>query len=133
MKLGLQIYLGTMSLIVFLYGALQYYYGVQLGADPNLPPVVNAPADNQIRYSGGMFIGLSMMIWWIIPNIEKHTIPLRIICITFLLSGLGRLISLILVGPAMQVQIQAMVMEFTAPLLLIWQHYAAKEVLRQTQ
>ncbi|MEL6787452.1 MAG: DUF4345 domain-containing protein, partial [Cyanobacteria bacterium J06607_15] len=59
--------------------------------------------------------------WWAIPNIEKHTAILRIICGAIFMGGIGRLLSMVQVGAPSPLAIGFTVLELLLPLLCVWQ------------
>ncbi len=86
--------------------------------------------DNHVRSIGAFVGGYALLLWWIIPDVESKSVPLGIVCLTLLLSGLGRMISMTLYGVSGADQTLSMILELSAPLLLVWQYFAAKEVAR---
>ncbi len=86
MKLGLQIVLGILSLIPIFFGVT----GLLYGADQLMPEGQSVPPalDNQFRYWAGFYFILAFVLWWVIPNIERHTTLLRIVCMALVIGGL---------------------------------------------
>jgi hypothetical protein len=118
MKLGLQIVLGILSLIPMLFSIL----GITQGAGRLLPEdLITANFDSHYRYITGYYISLSLIAWWIIPNVEKHTTVLRIICSGIFLGGVGRLLSISQVGLPDPFAIKFTCLELLLPLLCVWQ------------
>ena len=89
MKLGLQIILGILSLIPAIVSIL----GITQGAVRFIPDSVTVDFDSHYRYLTGYYLSLSLLVWWIIPQIEKHKTLLRIICGGIFFGGIGRIIS----------------------------------------
>ena len=118
MKRGLQIVLGILSLIPMLVSVL----GVTQGAARFLPEnSIAANFDSHYRYITGYYLSLSAIAWWIIPNIEKQTTLLRIICGSIFFGGIGRLVSMFQVGIPQPASIGFTMLELLLPLLCIWQ------------
>ena len=118
MKLGLQIILGILSLIPMLVSIL----GITQGTARFVPEsAIAADFDSHYRYITGYYFSLSLIAWWIIPNIEKHTILLRIICAGIFLGGIGRLVSIFQVGIPQSSAIGFTILELVLPLLCVWQ------------
>lgn len=118
MKRGLQVLLALLSLIPVLVAVL----GLVFGAGLRLPEANITPNfDSHYRYLTGYYLSLSLLAWWIIPNVEKHTTLLRIMGGSIFVGGLGRLISGVQVGWPAPFSIVFMVIELLFPLLLIWQ------------
>lgn len=121
LKLTLQAYLGYFSLICLYFGVVTIVYGIA----PILDTAPSAALDNQFRYSAGVYLVFTFLLWWIIPSIERHSVPLRIIAASMMLGGVGRLVSLLQYGSGNSDQLVAMFLELTAPLLVVWQHQVA--------
>ncbi|MEM9904389.1 MAG: DUF4345 domain-containing protein [Cyanobacteria bacterium P01_D01_bin.44] len=118
MKRGLQIILGLLSLIPLLVSIL----GVVIGLGRWLPPdTVDPQFDSHYRYITGYYLSLSLMAWWIIPNIEKHRTVFRIIGGSIFFGGIGRVLSWLQVGAPDQMSIVFIGIELLFPLLLWWQ------------
>ena len=126
-KRSLQVYLAFVAFILFEYGLVLLIFGQGAGIGDLQLAEIQPAVDNQIRYSGGMFIGLATITAWLILDIEKKITLMRIYCFMNTLAGLGRLASLLLVGPGLFAQTWAMAFELSAPLLLLWQYYARLE------
>jgi len=75
MRRGLQIILGLLSLIPLVL-AIQNIGG---GAAALEGEAVSAALDSQFRYLSAFYLSLTFFIWWIIPNVERHGVPIRIL------------------------------------------------------
>lgn len=118
MKLTLQITLAILSLIPLFFGVT----GLLWGTTQFMPEgEVIAALDNQFRYWAGFYFLLAFLLWWAIPNIERQTTLLRIVCLALVLGGFGRLISLLSFGSGDPAQIGAMILEFGSIALVLWQ------------
>jgi len=118
MKLGLQIGLGVLSLIPLFFALT----GITQGTSQFMPADQVVPAlDNQFRYWSGFYLLLTFLIWWAIPNIERHTTMLRLICLALVIGGLSRLVSHLTVGPGDPQQFTAMLLEIGSPVFVFWQ------------
>ena len=125
MKLGLQIVLGILSLIPVFFGVT----GLLYGAEQLMPEGQTAPPalDNQFRYWAGFYFVLAFLLWWAIPNIERHTTLLRIVCLALVIGGTGRLISYLTVGEGGPDQFGAMILEIGSVIFVFWQARLPKE------
>jgi len=123
MKRGLQIVLFILSFIP-LYFAVTGFMGGAAGL--NSGEAVAADLDNQFRYLSAFYLLLTFLIWYIIPEPEKHTSIFRLIIIGIFLGGLARLYSYTNVGVPSQTMIGGMALELGAPLLAIWQNMVVK-------
>jgi|CXWL01.1.fsa_nt_gi hypothetical protein len=121
LKLGLQAVLALLSLAGLWFGAM----GLMLGATQLFDGSPPAGVDNQSRYLSGMYLLFPFLIWWIIPSIERHAIPIRIIAAAMMCGGIGRLISLMRYGSGDDGQLISMGVEICAPLLIYWQRMVA--------
>jgi hypothetical protein len=123
-KLALQINLGVFSAIAFFYAVL----GLAVGATPYYEGTTPPPAlDNQARFVAGVYLLFPFLIWWIIPSIERHATPIRLLAAGTMCGGIGRLISLVQFGSDDTVQLGLMVFEISAPLLIPWQSVVARQ------
>ncbi len=118
MKLGLQITLGILSLIPLFFGVTGLMWGTSqfMPADEIIPAL-----DNQFRYWAGFYFVLAFLLWWAIPNIERHTTLLRIVCLALVIGGLGRLVSHLTVGAGDPPQFGAMILEIGSVIFVFWQ------------
>ena len=124
MRLGLQIGLVLASLIPFGFAITGALYGADrwMAGEAVMPGL-----DNQYRYLSTYYLSLTFLLWWIIPNIERHATVLRILTFVLFLGGLARLWSMLQVGPGTEAQMVGMVAELCAPLLAVWQWFVARE------
>ena len=122
MKRGLQIVLGVLSLIPLAL-AIQNVGG---GAEALQGGPVSAALDSQFRYLSTFYLALTALIWWIIPNIEKHTVPVRILIGAVFLGCFARAYSLMQVGHPGEQLYAGMIIEFFLILVIPWQAIVAK-------
>ena len=124
MKLGLQIILGVLSLIPVYFGLL----GITQGTAQFMPADQVVPElDNQFRYWSGFYLLLAFLLWWAIPNIERHTTILRLVCAALVIGGLSRLVSHLTVGPGNEQQFGGMILEIGSVVFLPWQARVARD------
>lgn len=116
-KLGLQIVLGLFSLIPLTFAVMGMANGAA-GLDPD--GGVAAAVDNQFRYLSGMYVVITLLLWSIIPEIEKHFRTAAILCAALFIGGIGRFVSQMAVGPGADFQQSGMLIELGSPLLLLW-------------
>jgi len=122
MKRGLQIVLGVLSLIPLMVAA-RTLTGGAAGLEGS---VVSATLDNQLRYLSTFYLSLTFLIWWMIPNIERHTVPLRILIGAVFLGGLARAYSLMTVGHPGEQFYTGMIIELVLIVIIPWQALVAK-------
>ncbi len=124
MKLGLQIGLGILSLIPLFFAVM----GILNGASFFMPDGgYPAALDNQLRYLSAIYLLVTMLLWWTIPNIEKHGTVLTFVCAAIFIGGIARFISYSTVGPGLDQQFAGMILELSSPIFLIWQRLVARK------
>lgn len=117
MKLGLQIVLGLFSLIPLSFAVMGLIHGMA-SADPAV--TVSAAVDNQYRYMSGVYVLVTLLLWYAIPNIERHFGLMALICVALVIGGIGRFLSQTSIGPGTALQSAGMLIELGSPLLLAW-------------
>lgn len=124
MKLGLQIGLGVLSLIPLFFATM----GILNGASFYMPDGgFPAAIDNQLRYLSAIYLLVTLLLWWTIPNVEKHSLLLAFICTVIFIGGLARFLSYSTVGPGLDTQFSGMLLELGSPIFLIWQRLVARK------
>lgn len=94
------------------------------GDDP-LPALESL--DSNLRFMGGIGVGLGLVLLWITPHIERHTSPFRLIWFCALLGGGGRIVSWMDVGqPPMPMVVFTAVEVVVVPILFVWQARIAR-------
>jgi hypothetical protein len=107
--------LGSFSLIL---GVESPVYPDDLMSFPSL--------DSNLRFMGGLGIGLGLTLLWITPSIEKHTVLYRALWLCALAGGIGRFISAIVIGlPEIPMIVFAAIEVPGVPLLIYWQYKVA--------
>ncbi|MEQ1932070.1 MAG: DUF4345 domain-containing protein [Parvularculaceae bacterium] len=123
MKLGLQIILALLSLIPLGFGAL----GVLGGAARFVPlDAAIAPLDSQFRFLSALYVGVGVLIWRIIPSVEKHGWIMSTLIAAIFAGGLARLYSAALTGETPPLMIAATGLELASPALILWQRAVAR-------
>ncbi len=119
----LQIVSGLLGVIPVVTGAL-----TMMGlADPiyaaaGLP--AHALLDSNLRFLGGLWLvlGLGLALFWLIPRIEHETALFRVLWLMIFAGGVGRLLSMALVGPPPWPFIGFTLLEVAgAPFFIVWQ------------
>jgi Domain of unknown function (DUF4345) len=126
MRRGLQILLGILSLVPLAFGAM----GMIFGAAGFIPAdQVSAELDSQFRFQSAYYFSLSILIWWVIPNVERQTALFRIIIGGLFLGGATRVYSYMVVGPPPPSMLAGMALELSLPLLILWQNKIRKQAI----
>jgi len=113
----LTIVLATMSLLFGIDSPV--YKGVSIPAIPAL--------DSNLRFFGGLGLGIGVILLWITPKIEKQTILFRSLWTCALLGGIGRLVSIFAVGfPPKPMIIFTFIEVPLVPILIYWQWKISK-------
>ncbi len=87
----------------------------------------NALLDSNLRFFGGVWLGLGVAVFWLIPNIEKQTVLFRVVWGMIFLGGFGRLVSMLIHGLPPIPFIAFTVLEIVgAPIFVAWQARLAK-------
>lgn len=124
MKRGLQIFLAVFSLAPLYFGVT----GVLFGAAAHMPAEAVTPdLDSQFRYLSGLYIGFAALIWWFIPNVDRHVWLFRLMTLAVFLGGLSRLYSYLTVGAPGPELVAGIAIEIALPLIIIWQTAVARK------
>src|SRR5258708_6338293 len=87
----------------------------------------NAMLDSNLRFFGGIWLGLGLSLYLLIPNIEKQTLLFRVLWGMIFLGGIGRLASMLFVALPPLPFIGFTVLEIVgAPFFIWWQARLAK-------
>ncbi len=83
--------------------------------------------DSNLRYFAGVWLGLGLAIFWLIPKIEQHTLLFRVIWGMIFIGGIGRIVSMLFVGLPPAPFIGFTILEIVgAPIFVIWQRRIAR-------
>ncbi|MEM6826575.1 MAG: DUF4345 domain-containing protein [Pseudomonadota bacterium] len=128
MRRGLQVVLAILSLIPIGFGSLNFITGAAryMPADR-----VTAPIDSQFRYESAVYVAVGLMIWWVIPRVERMTTPFRLIALGIFAGGLGRLLSQAQYGDPRPEMLAGMWLELSLPVLIVWQWWVARAASAQ--
>jgi Domain of unknown function (DUF4345) len=115
--------LGVIPIVTGLIGMLGLSDPIYASA--GLP--ANVLLDSNLRFFGGVWLGLGIAMFWLIPKIEKQTILFRAIWGMIFLGGVGRLISMLLRALPPIPFIGFTILESAgAPIFVLWQARLAK-------
>ena len=83
--------------------------------------------DSNLRFFGGVWLGLGVAILWLVPSIEKQGVLFRAIWGAIFLGGIGRLLSIVFLGLPPIPFIGFTALEIIgAPLFIYWQYRVAQ-------
>lgn len=116
------IWLGAMSMML---GTDSPVYGS--ATIPDIPAL-----DSNLRFMGGLGVGLGLALVWLTPNIERHTTVFRVAWICAFLGGIGRLISAWVAGlPPVPMIVFTAIEVPAVPVLIYWQSRVSQAAVRQ--
>jgi hypothetical protein len=121
-KRTLQVATGIVAVVSVVTGTIGMSgISAPIYASANLPtyPLL----DSNLRFLTGIWLGLGLALFWLIPSIERQGTSYRILWGMIFLGGIGRLLSLLFVGkpPVMFVGF-ALFEVFGAPVFIYWQY-----------
>ncbi len=125
-KFNLQIVMGLLGIIPVATGLL----GMMGVHDPvyvaaGVPPIVLL--DTNLRFYSGVWIGLGLVLWWLIPTIGRQTVLFRVLWGMIFIGGIGRLLSMIMLGRPPVAFVAFTAIEIVgAPLFIWWQSHVAR-------
>jgi hypothetical protein len=125
-KRPLQITTAVLATIPVLTGIITMFgLGDPIYASSGLP--ANALLDSNLRFFGGIWLGLGLALYWLIPNIEKHTVLFRVLWGMVFLGGVGRLLSMFFLAWPPLPFVAFTVLEIVgAPIFIAWQARLAR-------
>ncbi len=124
MRRALQLVVLVLSLLPLALGSLGMLFGVKFYISPE---IVNPNLDSQFRFMSGWDVGLALIAWWIVPQIEKQTALFRIVCVAVFLGGLGRVAAWYFSGAPNMAVILVTFIELLFPALIPWQNRVARQ------
>jgi len=87
----------------------------------------NALLDSNLRFFGGLWLGLGLALYWLIPRIETQTVLFRVLWAMVFLGGIGRLLSMVFLASPPLPFIGFTALEIVgAPLFVAWQARVAR-------
>jgi hypothetical protein len=125
-KRGLQIAMALLGVIPVVTGIITMFgLSDPLYASAGIPAV--AVLDSNLRFFGGVWLGLGLSLYLLIPDIEKQTLLFRVLWGMIFLGGIGRLASMLFLAPPPPPFIGFTILEIVgAPFFVWWQARLAK-------
>ncbi len=92
----------------------------------NLP--ASALLDSELRFFGGLWLGLGLTVLATVRNLERHFELYRVLWLMIFLGGVGRLLSIFVIGlPPVPFIAFTMLEIIGAPLFLYWHWLLVKQ------
>ena len=85
------------------------------------PTPYDPSLDSSMRFLGANFLGMGLVVLWVLPRIESRIAPFRIFVATALIGALARVLSHLLVGRPVPMIEALIAVEASALLLGLWQ------------
>src|SRR5260370_17496250 len=127
-KRGLQIAMALLGAIPVVTGIIAMFgLSDPLYAPAGIPS--NAVLDSNLRFFGGIWLGLGLSLYLLIPNIEKQTLLFRVLWGMIFLGGIGRLASMLFLAPPPLPFIGFTVLGNVRPPFFIWGQAPLAELL----
>jgi len=121
----MQLILGLISILAiytaylgFAYGSVNWYYGFADGQEYSKGLLM---LESNFRFYNGLWLGIGIVLLWLIPRVERETTALRVIAVCFFCGGIGRLISMLFCGISSPIDLIYVIIELGFPLLTLWQ------------
>lgn len=121
----MQLILGLISILAlytaylgYAYGAVNWYYGFADGQEYSKGLLM---LESNFRFYNGLWLGIGIVLLWLIPRVEREKTTLRVIAVCFFCGGIGRLISLLFCGIPSPIDLVYVIIELGFPLLTLWQ------------
>ena len=125
-KFNLQIATGLLGIIPVatgLLGMMGVHDPVYVAAD--VPPIVLL--DTNLRFFSGVWVGVGLALWWLIPTIQRQTVLFRVLWGMIFIGGIGRLLSMIMLAwPPIPFVVFTAIEIVGAPLFIWWQSRVAR-------
>ena len=120
-KRGLQIAMAILGIVPIATGIIGMFgLSDPIFANSGLP--ANTILDSNLRFFAGVWLGLGIGLYWLIPNIERQTVLFRALWGMIFIGGIGRLLSMFFLALPPLPFIGFTVLEIIgAPFFIWWQ------------
>ena len=95
-------------------------------AIPGATTAIEASVDNELRFFAVFWLAYGSFSFWVARNIEERQQFIIFIALTFLLAGLARLCSILLVGNPGNILLGAMIIELILPIAIYYLYAKSK-------
>jgi hypothetical protein len=117
----LQIVTGVLAIIPVVTGIIGMW-GLNDPIYASAALTANTLLDSNLRFFSGVWLGLGLALYWLIPGIERQTVLYRVIWGMIFLGGVGRCISMLFAGPPPIPFVGFAILEIVgAPVFVLWQ------------
>jgi len=116
MEKTLKYILYAIAIVVAITGFNVLFGGAS--AIPGATGATEATVDNELRFFAVFWLAYGVFCAWVARNIEEKYTFIPVIALAFFVGGLGRLLSMLLVGPPASILIPAMILEFIIPIVI---------------
>jgi hypothetical protein len=97
-------------------------WSVLFGSSSIAGDALGVSMDSHFRYLSGLLLAIGLGFWSTVPGIETKTARFRLLTALVVVGGLGRVVSLFVVGVPTHGMLAALAMELgVTPLLCMWQ------------
>jgi hypothetical protein len=96
-KRPLQVVSALMGAVPVITGIVQLM-GIHDPLYANLHLPQDATLDGNMRFLAGIWLGLGLASWWLVPRIAQETVLFLFQWLMIFLGGIGRLVSMVAVG-----------------------------------
>jgi len=104
-------------------------------AIPGSTGIAETTVDNELRFFSVFWLAYGVFCFWVAKNIQTQFKFIPLLALSFFIGGLGRLISMLSVGPPANILIPAMILEFVIPIFIYgiyWKLYIKNITKRST-
>ena len=108
--------MGTIPVVTGLLGLLGVEEPPYVAA--GVPPIV--VLDTNLRFYAGVWLGLGLAFYWLIPTIERQTVLFRVLWAMIFIGGIGRLLSMMLLAWPPVAFVAFTALEIVGAPLFIW-------------
>jgi len=123
---ALQVVLVVLAVIPIGTGLMDMLFGAgTLPSEQDLNPDLQS----NYRFFATIWLGLGLMILWIVPRVETAVLPLRAVTGIVFLGGLARVLSIVVSGAPHPMFVAFTILELVAPpILVLWQNKVRADV-----
>jgi len=124
-----KIILAIMLIVPFSTGAANFLAGAAvINLSGSVPPLsldaLNNPSLNsQLRFLGAIWFSSGVLAVFFLKDIERYVTLARVVLISIIVGGIGRVISAVQFGLPSPIFVAAMLVELIAVPVMLWWHF----------